>query len=87
MTINWLSFLLVFVSAVVSAAVVVTLFSTGIRLFVTPPRGAAAVGAARDEEMDDVVDASRPTSATVLGIVCFAAAAAAAVAGVVLILH
>jgi hypothetical protein len=86
-TINWLAFLLVFVSAIVAAAVVVTLFATGIRLFATPPRGAAAVGAARDEEMDDVEDASRPASATALGILCFIVAGAAALGGVALIVH
>jgi hypothetical protein len=87
MTINWLAFLLVFASAVVSAAVIVALFATGIRLFATPPTGAAAIGAARDEEMDDVEDATRPASATVLGIVCFVLAGAGALAGVVLIIH
>jgi hypothetical protein len=69
MTIDWLSFLVVFLASIVSAWIVVVLFATGIRLFATPHRGALA-GAARDEEMDDV-EGSRPTSATLGGIVMF----------------
>jgi hypothetical protein len=69
MTIDWLSFLVVFLASIVSAWIVVVLFATGIRLFATPHRGALA-GDARDEEMDDV-EGSRPTSATLGGIVMF----------------
>ena len=70
MTIDWFSFLVVFVAAIVSACVVVVLFGAGIRLFATPHRGAAA-GSARDEEMDDVEGPTRPAAATAGGVVLF----------------
>jgi hypothetical protein len=69
MTIDWLSFLVVFVASIVSACAVVVLFATAIRLFATPHRGAVA-GTARDEEMDDV-EGARPTGATAGGIALF----------------
>ena len=83
MTIDWLSFLIVFGASIVSACVVVVLFASGIRLFATPHRGAVA-GAARDEEMDDV-EGTRPTSATLGGIVLFVLAGIAVLFGLYLI--
>lgn len=86
MTIDWLAFVTVFVAAIVAACVVVTLFATGIRLLATPPRGAAAAGAARDEEMDDVEGPQRPLVATVGAVVLFVAAALVALYGIYLII-
>ena len=83
MTIDWLSFLVVFVASIASACVVVVLFAGGIRLFATPHRGAAA-GAARDEEMDDV-EGARPTGATLGGILLFVLSGIAVLYGLYLI--
>ncbi|MGN6742398.1 MAG: hypothetical protein ACTHJL_03770 [Amnibacterium sp.] len=85
MTINWLAFLTVFVSSVVVACAVVALFATAIRLLATPPHGAPAAGAARDEEMDDVEGPSRPLGATVGAVVLFVVAALVALYGIYLI--
>ena len=85
MTIQWTQFLLVVVTALLSATVVVTLFATGIRLFATPRDAPVATGAPRDEEFDDVPRGSRPTGATVLGVLSFVLAGAVALFGVVLI--
>jgi hypothetical protein len=84
MTIDWLSFVVVFAASIISACVVVLLFATAIRLFATPHRGAVA-GAARDEEMDDV-EGARPTSATLGGIVLFVLAGIAVLFGLYLII-
>jgi hypothetical protein len=84
MTIDWLSFLVVFAASIISAIVVVALFATGIRLFATPRRGAVA-GTARDEEMDDVEGPARPRSATVGGVVLFVLAGIAVLYGLYLI--
>jgi hypothetical protein len=65
MTIDWLAFLEVFGVALGSACVIVLCFATAIRLLALPPRGAAVVGSARDEEMDEVEHAIRPRIATV----------------------
>jgi hypothetical protein len=84
MTINWLSFLIVFVASIVSACVVVVLFATAIRLFATPHPGAAG-GSARDEEMDDVEGPTRPAAATAGGVVLFVLSAIAVLYGIYLI--
>jgi hypothetical protein len=84
MTIDWLSFVVVFAASIISACVVVVLFATAIRLFATPHRGALA-GAARDEEMDDV-EGARPTGATLGGIVLFALSGVAVLFGLYLII-
>jgi hypothetical protein len=86
MTINWLSFLVVFVASIVAACVVVVLFAGGIRLFATPPHGATAPGVERDEEMDDVEGPSRPARATTAGVVLFVLAGLAALYGLYLII-
>jgi hypothetical protein len=86
MTIDWLSFLVVVVAAIVASCVVVTLFATGIRLLATPPRGAGAgTGAARDEEMDDVAPPTRPRLATTAAVALFSLASLAALYGIYLI--
>jgi hypothetical protein len=86
MTINWLSFLVVFVASIVAACLVVVFFAGGIRLFATPPHGAAAPGVERDEEMDDVEGPSRPARATAAGVVLFVLAGLAALYGLYLII-
>ena len=85
MTIDWLSFLVVFVASIVAACVVVLLFAGGIRLLATPPRGAAAAGSDRDEETDDVSGASRPFAATAAGVALFALSGLAVLFGIYLI--
>jgi uncharacterized protein involved in cysteine biosynthesis len=85
MTINWLSFVVVFLASIVSACVVVVLFATAIRLFATPPRGATATGVERDEEMDDVEGPSRPAAATAGGVVLFVLCGLAVLYGIYLI--
>jgi hypothetical protein len=76
----------VFVASILAACIVVTLFATGIRLLATPPRGAGAAGAARDEELDDVEGPSRPLAATVGAIALFVVAALVALYGIYLII-
>jgi hypothetical protein len=84
MTINWLSFVAVFVVSIVASCVVVALFATGIRLFATPHPGAVA-GSARDEEMDDVEGPTRPAAATAGGVVLFVLSGIAVLFGLYLI--
>ncbi len=84
MTINWLSFLVVFVASIVAASVVVVLFATAIRLFATPHPGAVA-RSARDEEMDDVEGPARPAAATAGGVVLFVLSGLAVLYGLYLI--
>jgi len=86
MTIDWLAFVLVFATALGSAAVIVLCFSTAIRLLALPPRGAAVVGSARDEEMDAVEHDSRPRIATVGATALFVVSAAIALFGLYLII-
>ena len=84
MTINWLSFLIVFAASIVAACVVVVLFATAIRLFATPHPGAVS-GSARDEEMDDVEGPTRPAAATAGGVVLFVLSGLAVLFGIYLI--
>jgi len=84
--INWAALGLVAVVAIFSSALIVALFATGIRFLATPPVDAVAVGAARDDEMDDVSDPTRPPLATVGGIVCFVLAGLGVLFGVYLII-
>jgi hypothetical protein len=86
MTINWLSFVVVFLAAIIASVVVVTLFGGAIRLFATPPRGAAALGVERDEEMDDVQGPTRPAAATAGGVVLFVLTGLAVLYGIYLII-
>jgi hypothetical protein len=86
MNIDWFAFLAVFVVSIVSSCVVVILFATAIRLLATPPRGAAAAGVPRDEEMDDVEGPQRPRIATVGAGALFVVAALVAVFGIYLII-
>ena len=85
MKIDWLAFLGVFGTALASACVIVLCFATAIRLLALPPRGAAATGSARDEEMDDVEHGTRPTIATVGATALFVVSGAVAVFGIYLI--
>lgn len=85
MTIDWLAFLGVFGTAVVSACVVVLCFATAIRLLALPPRGAAVLGSARDEEMDEVERGSRPRIATVGATALFVVSGAIALVAIYLI--
>ncbi|MGT2426071.1 hypothetical protein [Amnibacterium kyonggiense] len=85
MTIDWLAFLGVFGTALAAACVIVLCFATAIRLLALPPRGAAAAGSARDEEMDDVERGSRPTAATVGAAALFAVSGAIVLFGVYLV--
>lgn len=84
--IDWISLLIVAGSALLAAAVIVGLFSTGVKLFSVPPSDAAATeGGARDDETDDVAGDTRPRIATIGGIVCFALAGIGVLYGVYLI--
>lgn len=76
--IDWMAFVIVFIAALVSAAVVVTLYSLGIRFLATPaPKIQRADGSiepdgpSRDDEDDDVDDLGRPRWASVAAYVCF----------------
>ena len=92
MNIDWMAFLIVFVTALLSTAFVVALYSLGIRLLATPaprvPRldgTIEATGPSRDDEDDDVDDAGRPRWATVAANVCFALSVVVVLIGIYLI--
>lgn len=85
MSIDWLAFIAVFGTALLSACVIVLCFSTAIRLFAMPPRGADVLGNARDEEMDAVDHGSRPRIATVGASALFIVSAAIALFAIFLI--
>lgn len=90
--IDWMAFLIVFGTALVSAAIVVSLFSLGIRFLATPaPKVPLADGSyapngpSRDDEDDDVDELGRPRWATVLANVCFGLSGACVLVGIYLI--
>lgn len=92
MNIDWMAFLIVFVTALFSTAFVVALYSLGIRFLATPaPRipqmdgTVEAAGPSRDDEDDDVDDAGRPRWATVAANVCFALSVVVVLIGIYLI--
>lgn len=87
--IDWPAFLLVLVSALVTALVTVSLFAVGVRLLATPAPGIAVGDAEGDEGEDDPTTpaSTRPRSATTGAVVAFVLAAGVAVVGVVLIVH
>lgn len=85
MTIDWLAFLGVFGTALGSACVIVLCFATAIRLLALPPRGAAVLGSARDEEMDAVEHGTRPRIATVGATALFVVGGAVVLFGIWLI--
>ena len=69
--IDWMAFLIVFVTALVAAVTVVALYSLGIRFLATPPPKMRRAdgsfepdGPSRDDEDDDVDDLGRPRWAT-----------------------
>ena len=84
--IDWAALGLVAIVAIGSSALIVALFATGIRFLATPPVNAVGVGTARDDEMDDVSDPTRPASATAVGIACFVLAGLGVLFGVYLII-
>lgn len=83
--IDWTGFLVVFATALFSAAAVVALYSFGIRFLATPPKNALAVGPSRDDEDDEVDAAGRPAWATVLAYLCFTLSAGCVLFGIYLI--
>lgn len=90
--INWLAFLGVLVTSLVSAVAAVSLFAVGVRLLATPAPGTALDAASfepDDQGEDDPTtpSGSRPVAATAGAVVAFAVAAAVAIVGVVLIIH
>ncbi|NLA65641.1 MAG: hypothetical protein GX862_06890 [Leucobacter sp.] len=90
--IEWIAFLIVFAASLSAAAVVVTLYSLGIRFLATPaPKTRRADGTfepdgpSRDDEDDDVDDAGRPRWATVAAYACFGMSAVCVLVGIYLI--
>ncbi|MCA0380356.1 MAG: hypothetical protein LCH36_13155 [Actinobacteria bacterium] len=90
--INWMAFLIVFATALASSAVVVTLYSLGIRFLATPaPKARRADGSfepdgpSRDDEDDDVDDLGRPLWATVAANICFGFSVICVLVGIYLI--
>ncbi|CAG7604475.1 hypothetical protein ACFPZL_05145 [Leucobacter soli] len=90
--IDWGAFVIVFVSALVAACVLVSLYSLGIRFLATPPPkrqledGSFEPDApSRDDEDDDVDDLGRPRWATIAAYACFALSAAGVLWGIYLI--
>lgn len=90
--IDWLAFLIVFLTSLTAAATVVALFSFGIRFLATPaPKVRRADGSfepdgpSRDDEDDDVDKIGRPVWASVLAYLCFALSASCVLVGIYLI--
>jgi len=90
--IDWFAFLIVFATSLAAAAVVVTLYSLGIRFLATPaPKTPKADGSfepdgpSRDDEDDDVDDLGRPRSATIAAYICFGLCVVAVLVGIYLI--
>ncbi len=90
--IDWAAFAVVFLSAILAAGVVVTLYSLGIRFLAMPaPKVRNADGdfdpdgPSRDDEDDDVDYLGRPRWATVAAYLCFALSAGCVLVGIYLI--
>lgn len=90
--INWMAFLIVFATALAASAVVVALYSLGIRFLATPaPKVRQADGSfepdgpSRDDEDDDVDDLGRPLWATIAANVCFGLSIICVLVGIYLI--
>lgn len=93
MTIDWMAFVIVFLAALVSAAIVVSLYSLGIRFLAIPARPVrqadgtfAPNGPSRDDENDDVDAVGRPRWATVSAKVCFGLSVCCVLVGIFLII-
>jgi len=92
MMIDWMAFVIVFVTALGSAVFVVALYSLGIRFLAVPapaPRRADGTlepsGPSRDDEDDDVDAAGRPRWATVAANLCFGLSIVLVLLGIFLI--
>ena len=90
--IEWMSFLIVFGTSLGAAAVVVALYSLGIRFLATPAPPVPLAdgtyepnGPDRDDEDDDVDDLGRPRWATAAAYVCFALSIICVLIGIYLI--
>lgn len=87
-----MAFVIVFVSALVAAVFVVSLYSLGIRFLATPaPRAKLEDGTfepdgpARDDEDDDVDESGRPRWATIAANACFVLSGMVVLFGIYLI--
>ena len=90
--IDWVAFLIVFATALAASAVVVALYSLGIRFLATPaPKVRQADGSfepdgpSRDDEDDDVDDLGRPLWATIAANICFGLSVMCVLIGIYLI--
>ena len=90
--IDWMSFLIVFGTALASAGIVVALYSFGIRFLAMPAPPVRRedgtfepTGPSRDDEDDDVDDQGRPRWATAAAYVCFGLSALCVLGGIYLI--
>ena len=90
--IDWVAFLIVFATALAASAVVVALYSLGIRFLATPaPKVRQADGSfepdgpSRDDEDDDVDDLGRPLWATIAANICFGLSVVCVLIGIYLI--
>lgn len=92
MNIDWLSFVVVFVTSLVAASALVALYSLGIRFLATPPPKVRREdgsfepdGPSRDDEDDDVDDLDRPRWATIAAYACFSLSVVGVLWGIYLI--
>ena len=90
--IDWVAFLIVVATALAASAVVVALYSLGIRFLATPaPKVRQADGSfepdgpSRDDEDDDVDDLGRPLWATIAANICFGLSVICVLIGIYLI--
>ncbi|MBL3687782.1 hypothetical protein D3248_12575 [Leucobacter zeae] len=92
MTIDWMAFVIVFLTALGSAVFVVALYSLGIRFLAIPAPSVRRDdgtfepdGPSRDDEDDDVDDIGRPRWATVAANICFGLSVLVVLVGIFLI--
>jgi hypothetical protein len=90
--IDWLAFIIVFGAAIVSASVVVSLYSLGIRFLAMPappaPKADGTLeptGPSRDDEDDDIEAGVRPRWASFGAGVCFSLSIVTVIIGIILI--
>lgn len=92
MTIEWMSFLIVFGASLSAACIVVGLYALGIRFLAIPGPAVPLEdgtyepnGPSRDDEDDDVDEVGRPAWATAAANACFIGSAGCVLVGIYLI--
>lgn len=94
MNIDWMAFVVVFLTSLLAAAAVVALFSFGIRFLATPAPPVRREdgtfepnGPSRDDENDDIEETGRPGWATAAAYFCFGLSGLVVLFGIYLIVN